>query len=174
MRILKEVAKMLAAVALLVAVWCESAGKFILRCMPGYRAPDPGALVEEYVDAAETVPTEPTVDQRMLNIQSIADALFRGEAPDPDLAAGLAPSTMQWLATLNADMLLAVVHARPEDLREHIKGSKTMRGLLLCDPGSVADFQAAVAQKARELELEYQCRHPGRPEPLLSIFGPMC
>jgi hypothetical protein len=175
MRILKAIAAALAAMAMVMVVWCERAGKFVLRCLPSYRPPDPQTLVEEYVEAAETAAVTPAADKCLQNIALVADALFRrADIPDA-IVAGLSDRTIDWLQALNSDMLLLVSHAKPQELQAHIAGSKTIRGLLAFDMESVAAYLQAVARAAEaEPELEYRRRRPRRREPLLPAFGPMC
>jgi hypothetical protein len=178
MRVLKAIAVMLTAVAMVVLVWCERAGKFVLRCLPSYRPPDPQGLVDEYVDAAETAPVTPAADERMRNIGLVADALFRqAEIPDA-IIAGLSDRTIDWLQALDADMLLLVSNAKPQDLGAHIAGTKAIRGLLAFDQESVAAYIEAAKRPLNdkyEPELEYyHRRRPRRQEPLLPAFGPMC
>ncbi|HEY8356982.1 MAG TPA: hypothetical protein VIL30_05930 [Ramlibacter sp.] len=173
MRILKMVAMVLAALPILVAMWSVELGKFILKCLLGYRAADPGNLAEEYLEIAQAELAAPKPDERLANIKSIADGLSRGELPNSDLARGLGEHTLQWLMAINSDMLRQVSQAKPDQLREHISGKKTIRGLLAADRESVDAYKQAMARDA-EPELERLRRRPKRQEPLLPAFGPIC
>ncbi|WEJ35106.1 hypothetical protein [Devosia sp. SD17-2] len=172
-RILKAIAKALAAVAVLVAVWVESLGRFVLRCLPGYQLPDPVDIVEAYDEAAVDAKVEPSLDKKIAGIQAAADCLFRQQAPAPEMIEGLSPKTMTWLGALDADMLLAVAKAKPEDLREHFALRRQIRGLLRYEDDAIAEYRRAV---------EADQRVPKRPSPRrkqdpgfsLPAFGPVC
>jgi hypothetical protein len=173
MRILKAIARALAAMTVMVAVWVESLARFVMKCLPGYQLPAPADVVEEYVEAAETAAVEPQPDQRLQNIQLVADALFRQQPIADAWLVGLSSRTLEWLEAMNAAMLLETARAKPQDLQAHIAGTRTVRGLLAYDPAAVEAYRDAVARDA-EPELERIRRRAKRQEPLLPAFGPIC
>lgn len=165
----------MAAIAMMVPVMVWEAGKWVLRCMPGYVPPQPDQVVEEYVDAAETAAVAPAADQRLEHIQGIANALSRGQEIPDQWLVGLSERTMSWIEALSSEMLALIANAKPQDLQAHIAGTKSIKGLLAFDAASVAEYQRAIAQASEpEPELERMRRRPRRQEPLLPAFGPMC
>lgn len=173
--IVLAIGKALAAMAATVIVWCEQLGRFIVKCLPGYQLPDPLEVVEAYDQAAAEATVEPTLDKKIAGIQQAAECLFRQQPPAPDMVEGLSPKTMTWLGTLNADMLLAVARAKPQDLREHLALRQQIRGLLRYEDDSIAAYRAAMEP---ELERLRRCPSPRRKpddEPFsLPAFGPIC
>jgi hypothetical protein len=168
MKLLSAIGRALAALAMVIVEWVESLARFVVRCMPGYVPPNPDNLVEQYAEAVETAPVTPSADQRLENIRTIADNLFRGAAPDPKLAAGLSPATIRWLTAMEPEMLLAVSRAPVEDLQRHVRGERSIRGVLAYDAESVASYIKARESAGAEPDLEYHRRRPRpRGEPLL-------
>lgn len=171
--IVAAVGRALAAVAALVVVWCEGLGRFVLRCMPGYAPPDPAAVVEMYDDAAQAVDVRPKADAQIAGLQAVANALFRGQVPDAGAIEGLSPKALGWLELLDANMLISVARAKPEDLQAHLESKTTIRGLLRYDDDAIQAYRDAVESKGAESEIEY-CRRRPQKNPSLPAFGPMC
>lgn len=172
MSMLRTVGRALAALAMAVPVMVWEAGKWVLRCMPGYHPPASTDVFEQYAEAADEAPVLPPVDQRLENIRSIAHALVSRQ-PIPDaLFDGVGQPVVQWLGAMNMEMLLSVSNAAPAALRRHMRGETPIRGLLACDAESIAEYQAAVARES-EPEIE-RIRRRLPQEPLLPAFGPMC
>ncbi|WP_157959916.1 hypothetical protein [Devosia submarina] len=168
-RVLAMVAKVLAAIPVFVLAWSVDLGRFILKCMPGYRPTDPSELVEQYAEAVEQAQVTPAADQRLEHVRQIAGQLAAGQMPSEDLSDGLSPQAVQWLGVMSPEMLAMVAKAKPEELRQHMKGHRTIRGLLAYDRESVEAYAAAVAQEP-EPEIERRRRRP-RPERLAAGFA---
>lgn len=159
MSVLRTIGRALAPLAAVVTTMVWEAGKWILKCMPGYVPPQPDQVVEDYVDAAETAAVAPAADQRILNIQALASAIYHGATPRDEWLLGLSERTMFWIEAQNDEMLLKTAQARIEDLQAHIAGQRSIKGLLAYDPATVAEYQRAVAMKAEpEPEIEYARR----------------
>jgi hypothetical protein len=177
MRILRAMARALAAAAAVVVETVWQAGRWVVRCLPGYQPPAPQDVVEEYVDAAETAPVEPQPDQRIMHLQLVADALFRQQPIADAWLVGLSGRTLEWLEAMNAAMLLETARAKPQDLQAHIAGTKAIRGLLAFDQESVAAYIEAANRPLNdryEPDIEHRTRRPRRrQEPLLPAFGPI-
>lgn len=172
-RILTAIAKAVAAAMVLVAVWVESLGRFVLRCLPGYQLPDPVEIVEAYDEAAADAEVEPTLDKKIAGIQAAADALFKQQAPAPEMVEGLSPKTMSWLGALDPDMLLAVAKAKPDELREHFALRRQIRGLLRYKDDAIAEYRHAVEADQRVPKRPSQ-RRKQDPGFSLPAFGPVC
>ncbi len=172
-RILKAIAKALAAVAVLVAVWVESLGKFVLRCLPGYQLPDPVDIVEAYDEAAVATDVAPKTDERIARIQATADAMFRQQPVTPEMIEGLPPKALRWLELLDADMAIAVAKAKPEVLAEHLALRKSIRGVLRYEDDAMEDYRRAVEADAKVPKRPSRRRTP-EGSFALPAFGPIC
>lgn len=173
-RILKAIAKALAVVAVLVAVWVESLARFVLKCLPGYQPPDPVDIVEAYDKASEQKKIDPDYDAKIAGIQAAADALFRQQPVPGSAVKGLSEKTLEWLELLDADQLLAAAKAKPEALKEHLALRQQIRGVLRYEQDAMTAYREAVKADART---------PKRPSPrrtqdakawALPAFGPIC
>lgn len=171
--LMAAVACILGAVMIVVVEWCQALGRFVERCRPGHVAPDPQDLVCHYLEAVEAAAVTPELDQRLQGIQITAEAIFRGNEVTGDMVAGLSANTMAWIEALDAGMLLMVARAEPCDLKEHLIGRKTIKGLLAADPESIATYVRAI-QAETALERQPTARKPRRREQLLPMFGPIC
>lgn len=175
-RMLRAIAKALVAAATLVAIWVESLGRFVLKCLPGYQLPDPSEVLEAYDEAAADATVEPTLEKKIAGIQQAADCLFRNQPPAPEMVEGLSAKTMKWLGTLDSDMLLAVARARPEDLREHLALRQPIRGLLRFEEDAIAAYREAMEPELERLRRRPSPRRTPDDERAFSLpaFGPIC
>lgn len=167
------IGRALAAVVMLVTVWCEQLCRFVIRCLPGYQPATTADLVEAYTEAAVDQPVEPSIDQKIAGLQAAAECLLRQQQPAPDMLEGLSPRTLAWLELLDADMLLAVARARPEELREHLALRQQIRGVLRCEDDTIADYRRAV--EADQRVPKNPATRQKRDEAFrMPAFGPIC
>lgn len=143
-RMLRAVAKVLAAILVTVAVWSEQLGRFILR--HATQSPiTPGAdVVEEYENMAVATDVTPTLDQRIEGIQLIADQILHDRVLDPAALDGLSPKAIRWLEVLDEDMLRIVATAKPEALKKHLDNSYAIRGLVRFEDDAMTEYKRAV------------------------------
>lgn len=173
MSVLRAIGRALRAMVMTVVVWSEELGKFVMKCMPGYVPHDPQDLVDQYIEVAKAEAAAPKPDERLASIQEVADLIFRRQAIPDEILVGLGDKTLMWLEALNADMLLLAAKAKPEDLRAHLAGGRSIKGLLAYDADSIAAYQQALERNAAAPKPEPK-RQRKRAEPLLPAFGPMC
>lgn len=141
MGILRTIGRMLAAIAMAGPTMVWEAGKWVLRCMPGYVPPAPADVVEEYEDLAVAKDVTPDIDRRVDNLQVIADALLHGKGLDPATLDGLSPKSLNWLELLDRDMLQIVATAKPSDLKRHLDNSYSITGLLRFEQNAMDDYR---------------------------------
>jgi len=147
--VLGAIGRTLAAMAALIVVWCEQLCRFVIRCLPGYQPATTADLVEAYTEAAHEASVEPSVDGKIARMQQAADLMFRQQPVPGDVLQGLSPKSVRWLSLLDADMLIAVARARPDDLREHLQLRQQIRGLLRFEDDAIAEYERAVEADAK-------------------------
>jgi hypothetical protein len=89
------------------------------------------------------------VDQGYGQLRAAAEAMSRGAVPSPEAFDALGHDNVRWLAAMEPTMLRKVVEASDEDLGRHMRGIKSIRGLLAYDRDSVDAYI-----EARMLERE--------------------
>lgn len=171
--LMAAVGKALAAVAMLVTVWVESLGRFVLRCLPGYQLPDPVDIVEAYDEAAAATDVTPKADERIAKIQAMAEAAFRQQPVTPEMIEGLSPKTLRWLELLDADMAIAVAKAKPAELADHLGLRKSIRGVLRYEDDAMEEYRKAVEADAKVPKRPSRRRTP-EGSFALPAFGPIC
>jgi len=94
------------------------------------------------VHEAETVQVGPagSYDMEMANVRTIAAHLRSGFAPPASMCEELDERTAKWLAALPVSMLDLVVKANPDGLRGHVRGRKSIKGLLIVDEATVTEY----------------------------------
>lgn len=142
--LIAAVGKALAAIMMMVMVWCEELAKFVLKCRPGYQPADPQEIVDAYEDAAVAKDVAPKIDEKIAGIQAAAECLLRQKPPTPDMLKGLSPKTLKWLGTLDADMLNAVSKVKPQTLADHLALKMQISGLLRFEDDAIDAYRAAV------------------------------
>lgn len=91
----------------------------------------------------EAIPAEQPVDDFGHRVRSLAAQLIDDGVPNPDLMASLPPDTVRWLSVCTDPMLSAVAKASDDELRDHVKGRRSIRGVLCSDAESVREWIAA-------------------------------
>ena len=89
----------------------------------------------------------PVYDPKMVQIIDLCRARLNRQHFSPEMRAGLGEPTIEWICTLSIEMLLIVSHTTQMKLRDHIKGRKTIRGVLYFDPICVAEYGEAMMPK---------------------------
>lgn len=115
-----------------------------------------GAKEMESLRAAKAA-VDPELDLDMMSIRHVALHLRHGFVPTPELSSQVPEQTFDWLLALDDKMLDAVAAAKPSDLRAHVMGRKSLKGVLICDPTTVEEFtrrRDAVVDDEDALEIE--------------------
>ncbi len=157
---LAMIARLLAAIPILVVAWCLDTGKFILRAAGWLRPMDVGSMAAEAMEAeAGETPAETIAKQaadrgsKLSQIQTIARAMAADRDVDTALWIGLDGKAKRWLATLDHDMLLSVAVAHPQLLADHLALKRSIQGLLRFDDESIREYKTVLEAEA-ELPVE--------------------
>ena len=88
-------------------------------------------------------------------LRAAAEAMSRGAIPSPEAFDEIGQDNMRWLAAMEPAMLRRVVQAGDEDLGRHMRGIRSIRGLLAYDRDSVdAYIEARTLEKNRSHDPE--------------------
>lgn len=95
----------------------------------------------------EAIPAEQPVDDFGDRVRRAAASLQNEGLPDPDLLATLPQPLVRWLSICDDSMLAEVMRSSDEAIRDHVKGRKSIRGVLCADEQSVDDYVRALMGK---------------------------
>jgi len=79
-------------------------------------------------------------------IQRIAMAINVGDEPADEDIAELSELQLEWINTLEPGMRFVVGNCRKDELVEHMRGRKGLKGVIRCDEASLQDWKEAVAR----------------------------
>ncbi len=117
--------------------WVRENGRWIQRLVPGGSAPMPAPIVE-------TAPASSADDDAdILAVKRTAAAMAAGIDPTPEHLKGLSDKQLRWLRVLDQRMLCILAVAEPQQIRAHVKGTETIKGMVPCEAGAIADMKAA-------------------------------
>jgi hypothetical protein len=95
-----------------------------------------------------------SIDPRIATIKNVASMRLNWKKVHDLDCTGLSPVRREWLQLLDVDMLFLVNRASYSQLRAHLSGRKTIRGLLAADADSVAAYKEALRPKASLFNVE--------------------
>lgn len=151
---MKNVAKMIGAVMramrvaaqvmVMVPVWVG--GRLISMLVP---APMPAMDELEPAHADERAVTGQ--ESEFMAIRNLAAARFNGQMPSPELLAECGRLPVDWLSAMPRPMLKQVLCSTDSQLRAHMRGRKSIRGLLAYDAQGIEEYRISmIRQAARE------------------------
>lgn len=108
-------------------------------------------------DAVIDEPVARPVEQGYDQLRAAAEALARGGVPSPEVLEAVGEHGMRWLAAMPREMLMLIVTASDKQIVEHMRGIKSIRGLLAYDVASIRAYKQAVARD-RKIEAEEAAR----------------
>lgn len=146
-RILAVVAAITAAMAATVTKWVRRAGTWVLEQITPPAPPTP-AQPPELADAS----SEQADDFKAL--RRVASLLAMDRLPELEDLVGLHDDHLRWLRVLDRRALCRVLAASDVDLRGHIRGTKTMKGMPRADRDAVADLLRARERNDPQAEAE--------------------
>ncbi|WEJ35110.1 hypothetical protein [Devosia sp. SD17-2] len=106
----------------------------------------PGTEIYEAAPVADNIVQlpRPVVDPRVIAIKRIAAARLSRKPVTEEMTEGLSARTQEWLSLLSTEMLLLVTSATQSQMREHIAGRRSIRGLLAADQLSIDAYKEAL------------------------------
>lgn len=131
----------------------DETGKLVLRLVGGgssMEMPDP---YEAVIDEPVARPVEQGYDM----LRAAAEALARGGVPSPEVLEAVGEHGMRWLSAMPREMLKMIVGASDKQIDNHMRGIKSIRGLLAYDRDSIRAYKQAVARD-RRIEAEEAAR----------------
>ena len=93
------------------------------------------------------MPLKPILDPKIQAIRKIAGLRLKRTPVPWQLLEGLSDARLEWIRTLDTPMLLLLSTATQTQIREHLAGRRSIRGLLAADPASVAAYKEALKLK---------------------------
>lgn len=135
------------AVARTVVVKCLETGRWIVKSILPSAAATPD-LVDDFV------PESPKVDDTLDVTRRVAAAMAEGRMPALTDLAAVHPSHLQWIREMEPSMRRLVAGSTDDALRAHIRGQKTIRGLLPADAESVAEYAAARRRRRNDEDVD--------------------
>lgn len=79
-------------------------------------------------------------DVEMADIRIVAAHIRSGLIPSPEISGRISEKHYDWLLACTDNMLDTIVKAQQQDLRAHVQGRKSLRGVLITDPATVREF----------------------------------
>lgn len=137
--IFAKIAALLAAMPRAVVRWTLEAGKWVSRL-----------VFEQPLTAAMPAPLEKEAaedqreDKSIAAIREAARALRAGQVPAQDVLSQISGPHIEWLLACSPQMLVSIERADTKALRDHIAGRKSLRGVLITDPATVATYRRPV------------------------------
>lgn len=90
-------------------------------------------------------------ESEFMAIRNLASARFQGQMPSPELLADCGRLPVEWVSAMPRPMLKQVLCSTDSQLRGHMRGVKSIRGLLAYDEPAIDEYRIAMLrQKARE------------------------
>lgn len=146
--LMKAVRAVLAAMAAMVWVVVRIGDRLIsvLQCQPM-------PMIDQLEPAMPTEVDQARADGEEAAIRNLAAITLRGGLPGPEHFAAAGEKASEWLAVLDERMLKLVVMSTDREIRDHMRGRKTVKGLLYYDEETVDEFRiAGLREKAREMK----------------------
>lgn len=126
-------------------VWdkCVKTGAWTLRAVTStFPGGTPEPIVCPANDNVEIEPVLPADDGDMSPIRELAAAIVNGRAT-AEMCARVDERTFNWLSNLDRSMVAKVLLASDGQIRGHLRGKSTIRGVLLADEASVEAYRDA-------------------------------
>lgn len=131
--ILKAIGRALAALPRFVWQKVCVAGEWISQLVALPSVPLPEMAENESIARAQP-------DEHLDAVRQVAALLYSDRVPTPDLVGKLSQQEMLWLAACDQEMLRSIARAKDPELSAHIKGRKSIKGVLINDAETIADY----------------------------------
>lgn len=121
------------------------AGLWVLKLIATPAEPELAPAVE--VEDAQEIRAR--VSAQLAAVRTTAAHLAAKQLPPRHIVDQLSERDLLWLTALSHKMLCSVVGAGDADLRAHMIGRRSIRGLLICDVDTIKEYKRAIAVQAR-------------------------
>jgi hypothetical protein len=128
------------AMARFTEKWVEIGGQLVRMLVP-----NPAPVFEP--DEPQMTEQQPS-DDFGHRVRTTASQMIDEGVPSPELLASLPVDTRRWLSMCDDEMLRSITRSSDDQIRDHVKGRKSIRGVLCADPQSVYEYAKALAQSA--------------------------
>lgn len=139
-----------AALAAIRTVWtrCAETGAWVATRLFGLGGQAGGC------DDDIGIPDEPPAS--LEHVRALAAAIASGSVR-PEMLEKVDEQTFEWLSVLDRRMVAMILMASDHDLRDHMRGHRTIHGVVPCDEASVREYRAALERTSvqRDAEPEY-------------------
>ena len=141
--IMRAVLQALRSISRIVWERCVETGAWIARLVPSFGSPPaPPDTIEDYMPAPAAA-----VDDTYAVIKRVVGSMHAGAVPTIKDLQQLNPDTVGWIRALEPRHRAALLAATDEQVREHLRGRKAIRGLLAADRESVQAWLVAKAAR---------------------------
>lgn len=130
------IARVMAAMAQTAGRWIKRAGAWVYEMLPGGAAAAP-VMPDVHHAEADTRGDE----DALACVRAAAASIAAGKIPSPDITGRIDSDAFRWLMACSDDALRSVVHAGNDELRAHLQGRKSMRGVLVFDRAAISEIE---------------------------------
>lgn len=92
-------------------------------------------------------------EEHLVAVRTAAAHIATGQLPPERAVERLHDLDFEWLAAMSRQMLCKIVGASDADLQAHIRGKRSLRGVLASDQNAVDEYRAAMRRKRQQEEL---------------------
>lgn len=135
-----KIVALLAAMPRAVLRRVIEAGQWVSRLV--FEQPTAGAAIPPVEN--ESVVEQRREDKSIASIREAARALRTGQVPPQDVLSRIRQDHVDWLLACSPAMLVSIERADAKALRDHIAGRKSLRGVLITDPATIAEYRRPV------------------------------
>ena len=132
--ILSTIAAAIRAFTARLGAWVKEGGRWVYKMLTPAAAPMEPAGNEPAAEA------QAEVDEHTAAVRAIAAHLLNRQIPSPELSGRISDAQFDWLLACTTPMLKAIIAAEDRALRDHVRNKKSIRGVLINEPETVAMF----------------------------------
>lgn len=138
-RVMAIIRAVMAAVVVATATagrWIKRAGEWVYE-----RLPSPGGVPVPAPQVQEPENASRGDEDALACIRAAAASIAAGKVPDPTISGRIDSDVVRWLITCTDDALRKVVRAENNELRAHMQGRLSLKGVLAFDREAVAQIE---------------------------------
>ena len=113
--------------------------------------PAPMPMIDE-LEADEAPANDNTYISENQGIRDLAYCQLHGRMPTPAQLGAVTGLQMDWVAAMDSEMARRLLKATDREINAHLRGIKSIRGVIECNEDAVDDYVTATAINAAILE----------------------